>query len=155
MDRIFAVDFKKLVANLVPTFFNKGIIRVLQIFTAGVRSLHLIFLSMRNDHNKDLAVTPQVFSIRKTLNDYFDAGDRSIRIEDSNLHQRTYVFTEGEQQPLFLGERTIFTSNELRFATGFVIIAPQVLNNVAEDARIRAMVNKYKLAGTKYTIRYE
>lgn len=155
MDRIYIIDFKKLVANLIPTFMNKGVIKVMQIFTSGLRSLHLIFLSMRNDHNKDLAVTPQVFSIRKTLNDYFDSDDRTIRIEDSNLHQRTYVFTEGEQQPLFLGERPIFTSAELRFATGFVVIAPQVLNNVAEDARMKAMVNKYKLAGTKYSIRYE
>lgn len=155
MDRIYIIDFKKLVANLIPTILNKGVIKVLQIFTSGLRSLHLIFLSMRNDHNKDLAVTPQVFSIRKTLNDYFDAGDRSIRIEDSDLHPRTYVFTEGEEHPIFLGERPIFTSDELRFATGFVVIAPEVLNNVAEDARIKAMINKYKLAGTKYTIRYE
>jgi len=155
MDRIYIIDFKKLVANLIPTFMNKGVVKVMQIFSSGLRSLHLIFLSMRNDHNKDLAVTPQVFSIRKTLNDYFDAGDRSIRIEDSNLHPRTYVFTEGEQQPVFLGERPIFTSAELRFATGFVVIAPEVLNNVAEDARMKAMINKYKLAGTKYTIRYE
>ncbi|WP_051959983.1 hypothetical protein [Sphingobacterium sp. ML3W] len=156
MDRIFSVDFKKLIINLLPLFFRrKGIFALIETLSSAMRTIYLMFLSKRDDHNKDLAITPQVFSLRKVLNDYFDAGDRSIRIEDSNLHERSYIFTDGEQRPLFLGERAIYTADELRFGTGFVVIVPESLNNVAETARLKAMINKYKLAGTKYTIRYE
>lgn len=155
MDRIFAVDFKKLVVNLMPPFIHVGMIKVVQVFIAGVRSIHVMFLSMRNDHKIDLNITPQVFSIRKALNDYFDAGERRIRIEDGDIYERTFIFTSGEQRPLFLGGKTIYTAQELKTGTGFVVIVPEVLNNNGETARLRAMLNKYKLAGTKYTIRYE
>lgn len=155
MDRIFAIDFKKLAANLMPTFLHNDMVKVIQIFIAGIRSLHVMFLSMRNDQKVDLAITPQVFSIRKALNDYFDAGDRRIRIEDDNTIERTYIFTSAEERPLLLGEKIIYTSSELNAGTGFVVIVPEVLNNTGETARLKAMLNKYKLAGTKYTIRYE
>ena len=158
MDRIFSVDFKKLIINLLPLFFRrKGIFALIETLSSAMRTIYLMFLSKRDEHNKELAITPQVFSLRKTLNDYFDAGDRSIRIEDAELSERTYIFTEGEQQPLFLDddEVYIYTEAELNAAIGFVVIVPESLNNTAEKARLTAMINKYKLAGKQYTIRYE
>ncbi|MEN5434082.1 hypothetical protein ABE545_10605 [Sphingobacterium faecium] len=158
MDRIFSVDFKKLIINLLPLFFRrKGIFALIETLSSAMRTIYLMFLSKRDEHNKDLAIAPQVFSLRKVLNDYFDAGDRSIRIEDAELSERTYIFTEGEQQPLFLDddEVYIYTEAELNAAIGFVVIVPESLNNIAEKARLTAMINKYKLAGKQYTIRYE
>ncbi|TWI22208.1 hypothetical protein [Sphingobacterium siyangense] len=156
MDRIFAVDFKKVILNFLPKFFRrKRIFALIDAFTSGLRTVYLLFLSKRNDDNKELQITPQVCILRRVLNDYFDGSNRTIRIEDANLHERSYIFTEGEQRPLFLGERAIYTADELRSGTGFVVIVPEALNNTAETARLKAMINKYKLAGTKYIIRYE
>lgn len=156
MDRIFAVDFKKVIVNFLPKLFRrKRIFALIDTHFSGLRTIYLNFLSKRDDDNKELSVTPQVCSLRRILNDYFDAGERLIRVEDANLYERSYIFTEGEQRPLFLGERTIYTADELRSGTGFVVIVPEALNNTAETARLKAMINKYKLAGTKYIIRYE
>lgn len=156
MYRIFAVDFKKVIVNFLPMCFRrKRVFALIQVITSGLHTVYWTFLSKRNEDNIELDITPQVFSLRKTLNDYFDAGNRSIRIEDPDLSERAYIFTEGENQPLFLGERAIYTGDEIRSETGFVVIVPEALNNTAERARLMAMINKYKLAGTKYIIKYE
>jgi hypothetical protein len=156
MNRIFNIDFKKVILYLLPKALRREkIFALIETFQAGVRSLYLLFLSMRHDHQKDLDITPQVFSLRKVLNDYFDSDKREIRIEDTVLFSPTYIFMPGEKKPIYLGKKAIYTNAELRNARGFVVIVPERLNTEAEEARMKAMINKYKLAGTKYHIRYE
>lgn len=155
-DKIFEVDFKKVVLNFLPKFFRrKRIFALFDTFTLALRTVYLIFLSKRFEDNKELEITPQVYSLRKVLNDYFDSNERSIRIEDSSTVQRTYIFTSGEKNALYLGKVPLYSSDAFRFSLGFVVIAPERLNNVQEEARMSAMINKYKLAGTKYIIKYE
>lgn len=156
MKKVYDVDLKKLVVLLLPSFMRtEKMIAFIWCLIVGIRTVHFKLLALWYDTDKEMEVTPQVFSLRKLLNDYFDSVNRSIRIEDASLHERSYIFTAGEHRTLFLGERAIYTADELRSGTGFVVIVPESLNNTAETARLKAMINKYKLAGTKYIIRYE
>ncbi|MGJ1244277.1 hypothetical protein [Sphingobacterium multivorum] len=157
MKKVYDVDLKKLVVLLLPTFMRtEKLIAFIWCLILGIRTVHFKLLALWYDTDKEMEVTPQVFSLRKLLNDYFDSVNRSIRIEDAELSDRTYIFTEGENQPVYLDDEIfIYTGNEVSEATGFVVILPESLNNTAETARLKAMINKYKLAGTKYIIRYE
>lgn len=156
MKKVYDVDLKKLVVMLLPSFMRtEKLIAFIWCLIVGIRTVHFKLLALWYDTDKEMEVTPQVFSLRKLLNDYFDSVNRSIRIEDASRNERSYIFTEGEQRPLFIDERAIYTADELRSGTGFVVIVPEALNNTAETARLKAMINKYKLAGTKYIIRYE
>ncbi|WP_336834420.1 hypothetical protein [Sphingobacterium siyangense] len=156
MKKVYDIDLKKLVVLLLPTFIRtEKLIAFIWCLILGIRTVHFKLLALWYDTDKEMDVTPQVFSLRKLLNDYFDSDGRSIRIEDATRNERSYLFTEGEQRPLFLGERAIYTADELRSGKAFVVIVPEALNNTAETARLKAMINKYKLAGTKYIIRYE
>ncbi|WP_312357277.1 hypothetical protein [Sphingobacterium multivorum] len=159
MKKVYDVDLKKLVVMLLPSFMRtEKLIAFIWCLIVGIRTVHFKLLALWYDTDKEMEVTPQVFSLRKLLNDYFDSVNRSIRIEDTALSDRTYIFTEGENQPLYLDDDEqvfIYTDAELAAAKGFVVIVPESLNNTAETARLKAMLNKYKLAGTKYIIRYE
>ncbi|WP_286768199.1 MULTISPECIES: hypothetical protein [Sphingobacterium] len=157
MKKVYNVDLKKLVVLILPTFMRtEKLIAFIWCLILGIRTVHFKLLALWYDTDKEMEVTPQVFSLRKLLNDYFDSVNRSIRIEDAELSDRTYIFTEGENQPVYLDDEIfIYTGNEVSEATGFVVIVPESLNNTAETARLKAMINKYKLAGTKYIIRYE
>ncbi|MGJ1328466.1 hypothetical protein [Sphingobacterium multivorum] len=157
MKKVYDVDLKKLVVMLLPSFMRtEKLIAFIWCLIVGIRTVHFKLLALWYDTDKEMEVTPQVFSLRKLLNDYFDSVNRSIRIEDTALSDRTYIFTEGENQPVYLDDEIfINTGYELNEAIGFVVIVPESLNNTAETARLKAMINKYKLAGTKYTIRYE
>ncbi|WP_286803329.1 MULTISPECIES: hypothetical protein [Sphingobacterium] len=156
MKKVYDVDLKKLVVMLLPSFMRtEKLIAFIWCLIVGIRTVHFKLLALWYDTDKEMEVTPQVFSLRKLLNDYFDSVNRTIRIEDAKVGGRSYIFSITEQRPLFLGERAIYTADELRSGTGFVVIVPEALNNTAETARLKAMINKYKLAGTKYIIRYE
>ncbi|MGJ1513794.1 hypothetical protein ACR79N_02310 [Sphingobacterium siyangense] len=160
MKKAYDVDLKKLVVLILPTFMRtEKLIAFIWCLIVGIRTVYFKLLALWYDTDKEMEVTPQVFSLRKSLNDYFDSVNRSIRIEDAELSDRAYIFTEGENQPVYLDdddeEVYIYTDDELHGAQGFVVIVPETLNNTAETARLKAMINKYKLAGTKYIIRYE
>lgn len=153
---MFNIDFKRLVVYLLPFVMRrKRLVSFIVSFLIIFQQVYLFFRSNRDDNNKSIRVTPQICSLRKRLNDRFDQVEREIRIDDIHLLNRTYIYTGAEEQPKYLGEIFIYNASEMKNDEGFAVHVPERIQSQSEDAQLRAEINKYKLAGTKYTIIYE
>jgi hypothetical protein len=102
------------------------------------------FAAQRTRNLADASVTPQVFSLQKTLNDRYDARERRIVI-DSSIPKQVYIYTEQERRPQYLP-----MTLSVGIATDFVIEVPNEL--YARQSEITNTVRLYALPSKKFKI---
>lgn len=161
----YNIDFDKLVGLLLPTSLRKRkMFSWLGVLLTPLKRIHYDFLQKRNEKNGDLyrlQHNGQVCYLRKVLNDNFDPEKRRIKIIDGNQFKRKYIYTEGEQKPVFLGK--IFLRERSDYAdTGvdFLVELPKEVwlyhrtqqNGTEHFYTIEAFIDFYKLAGKRYKI---
>ena len=153
--RIFELNLRRLVILLLPTFLRKArLIAWLQILIAPLEQLQYSFNQKRNSDLVTLTHNGQKCYLRKILNDTFDQGLRRIRIEDMTHFNAVYIYTEAENQPVYLEEKYLYTSGEMQVnGVNFSVYIPNELR--AREVEIKALIEAYKIASKRYIIIYE
>ena len=153
--RIFELNLRRLVILLLPTFLRKArLVAWLQILIAPLEQLQYSFNQKRNSDLVTLTHNGQKCYLRKILNDTFDQGLRRIRIEDMTHFNAVYIYTEAENQPVYLEEKYLYTSGEMQVSgVNFSVRIPNTLR--ARNVEIKALIEAYKIASKRYIIIYE
>jgi hypothetical protein len=96
------------------------------------------------------------------LNDAFPDANNAIRIEDGITTGR-WLYAYDADNNLFINhllitdEGTVFydKSTIQEGVSGFTVVVPRALFNANNDAKIRSLLNNYKLLSKSYIIQYE
>jgi hypothetical protein len=158
----YTVNFKKLVVLLLPTFLRDTVIvTLLQVFVGGIISVYNNFIANRAITLYRLKITGQVCYLRRMLNDAFPAGGGQITIEDGVATgvwryawdkdfdpYRKFLLLENSGT-LFWDKHTIAEG-----LSNFIVRVPIALQNINNEARMRSLLNYYKLISKSYTIVY-
>jgi len=102
----------------------------------------------------NLTHNSQVCYLRKALNDEFDPQLRRIKIEDGTRNIRRYIYQRNVNRPLYLGRMFLYLrGNYIDGGVDFVVVLPRGLEY--DKYKLEALVNFYKLAGKRWTIRID
>lgn len=155
----FNIDWNILALDQIPIALRKASVSALgQFILKPINSLYYKWYNWRIDNLYKLEHTGQVCYLRGSLNDKFDPVQRRIYIGNGLLYDTQYIFTEAEEQEVWLETdaepETIFIRTEAETAdTGldFIVYVPEELYNNQLDG-LKAHVNYYKAGGKRYTI---
>jgi hypothetical protein len=155
----YKIDWDILVINLLPTFLRKpALVGYVQALISPIVSLHHNWYNWRIDNIYKLEHTGQVCSLRKSLNDKFDPVERRIYISSGQFFDTTYIFTEAEEQDVWLEteeeEETIWIRTEAETAdTGldFIVYVPEQIYDTQIHG-LHAHIKFYKAGGKRYNI---
>lgn len=146
---MFEIDFKRLIALLLPSWLRRPLIfGLLRAGAVGVERVYGEFKTARAGHVFRLTHNGQVCYLRGVLNYYFGDGFKigSMKQEGEWL----YAVTEsGEQIPVTVNEPgpgvpVVYSEQLLNMAQNdFIVFVPA--RAWAKLAEIEAMVDKYKL----------
>jgi hypothetical protein len=146
---------------LLPVFLRrKTIAALLLCLIAPIIALYNLFMSTRENNLYRLRMNGQVCYLRKVLNDSFPQVGNLIWLEDGKIfgfwrfaYERDYT-----DKYLLIDENTLFYDKgaiEESQASGFTVIVPKSLLNINNDAKIRSIINAYKLLSKSYIVQYE
>lgn len=149
----YKVDYNKLALLALPAFLRKpilvGYVTALIIPVANLYDKWRVF---RDDNLYKVHHTGQVCYLRKVLNDKLDPSFRRIYIGDGQRYKRKYLYTKGENKPVFL--KTMYMLEAADYADTGVDFNVWVPKSIIDGSiyEIIALVNFYKLGGKKYKI---
>jgi hypothetical protein len=163
MDNIFEINYKRLALLLLPTFLRRDVIvAFLRAMTMPAVTLYDLFMSNRKNNLYKLKMNGQVCYLRRVLNDAFPSANGAIQIESSKSVGGWQYAWDKDYDPylrylLIADEGTIFRDKSaiLQSVNGFIVSVPRALHSVNNDAKLRSLLNAYKLLGKSYTIIYE
>jgi hypothetical protein len=155
---MFEINFKKLIQIIVPYFLFKEKLRdYLFAATKGLETVHGFFKTFRIKSIKDLQFTGQLVYLEHILNDDFDNGVRGIYIINVNVNQFNFVYRKIENKPVYLSRKSegatpfyLSRRAEYGFIVDFIVNVPIAV--VFDSNQMKALINKYKLAGKRYKI---
>lgn len=151
----FSIDYKRIVIQFLPIELRRSSIVALgYVLLAGTVSLYDQWRPYRESNLYKLGHNGQVCRLRKVLNDYFDVSERRIRIVDGAQYNRSYIYTNAEAQPRYLGRMYLRPSTDFADSgVDFIVLVPVGLDFNMDD--MKAMIDYYRLASKRYDIRYE
>jgi len=180
MNKVFEVDFKRLVVLLLPTFLRKPLLfALIKALVRPVVSVHTAFMAARREALYKTNHTGQVCYLRGCLNDAFDSDLRRIYISDAEsldwcfLYKKETFSSEGKGKPIYLGFASERQQKRLMFSAGnagvkilpkqgtvgamgvdFAVMVPMAMRGKIDESRIVSLVNFYKLASKRYMINF-
>ena len=124
------------------------------------------FIAYRQNTIYSLSFTGQIIYLEKLLNDTYNNGLAGIYIQDGLLITKTYIWHKAEGCPktyLFhkaeaAAKTYLWHKSEANSMYDFIIMVPSAIyvtltqNNNQGINNMIALVNKYKLAGKRFTI---
>ncbi|MBR1633068.1 MAG: hypothetical protein IJ686_04875 [Bacteroidales bacterium] len=160
----YETNLRKLGLLLLPTFLRRPLAAaLLYSLLAPLRYLHVRLMHLRNETDYRIRHTGQVCYLRAVLNDEFDTGGRRITVTDYEsvevggnfVHLReddeeVEIYTRSELSPLTINRRGYVGVSDVDFSVNI----PEGLRGEIDEARLRGVVNKYKLVSKRYTINY-
>jgi hypothetical protein len=157
---IYQIDFIKLVQRVLPTKLRTAErLAWLKCLTYPASYLYQQFLYFKTAKDYQLLITPQVCYLKLLLNNRYDNTLRRIVIVDGNDKPPVYLYQEAELKPVFLYQESeaqpvfFYTEGEMGTLTDdFVVEVPSSI--VFEEAEMRSLLKSFKLAGTKFSIKY-
>lgn len=152
---MYNLNIDKLLVLLTPTFLRKAkLIAWLRTLAMPLNKLLDDFKVHRERDLYNLTHNSQVCYLRKALNDEFDPQLRRIKIEDGTRNIRRYIYQRNVNRPLYLGRMFLYLrGNYIDGGVDFVVVLPRGLEY--DKYRLEALVNFYKLAGKRWTIRID
>jgi hypothetical protein len=158
----FFLNFKEAFKYLIPAQI-RGVKNVdwIGALLAPIQSLNVLFNEYVLGTRYDLSFNGQVVYLEHVLNDMFDDVSRRIYIDDPSGQQvyTPYVFNRVEQQPpLIVTNKSealptpfLYNTPELVVSTDFVVNVPTSVLNATVQNQMKALINKYRIAGKRYT----
>nr|WP_314801619.1 hypothetical protein [uncultured Capnocytophaga sp.] len=155
MSAMYNLNIDKLLVLLTPTFLRKRkLVAWLRTLAMPLNKLLDDFKVHRERDLYNLTHNSQVCYLRKALNDEFDPQLRRIKIEDGTRNIRRYIYQRNVNRPLYLGRMFLYLrGNYIDGGVDFVVVLPRGLEY--DKYRLEALVNFYKLAGKRWTIRID
>lgn len=155
MSAMYNFNIDKLLVLLTPTFLRKPkLVAWLRTLTMPLNKLLDDFKGHRERDLYNLTHNSQVCYLRKALNDEFDPQLRRIKIEDGTRNIRRYIYQRNVNRPLYLGRMFLYLrGNYIDGGVDFVVVLPRGLEY--DKYKLEALVNFYKLAGKRWTIRID
>lgn len=155
MSAMYNLNIDKLLVLLTPTFLRKRkLVAWLRMLATPLHKLLYDFQQARQADLYNLAHNSQVCYLRKALNDEFDPQLRRIKIEDGTRNIRRYIYQRNVNRPLYLGRMFLYLQgNYIDGGVDFVVVLPRGLEY--DKYKLEALVNFYKLAGKRWTIRID
>lgn len=152
---MYNLNIDKLLVLLIPTFLRKPkLIAWLRTLAMPLNKLLDDFKVHRERDLYNLTHNSQVCYLRKALNDEFDPQLRRIKIEDGTRNIRRYIYQRNVNRPLYLGRMFLYLrGNYIDGGVDFVVVLPRGLEY--DKYKLEALVNFYKLAGKRWTIRID
>jgi hypothetical protein len=114
--------------------------------------------------NERLRFTGQTISLEYRLNDVFDASPRRIFIENIDVLSGLFIRRKSESAtfPIYLRRKSegsppiyLRRKSEISGAVGFIVHVPDDLGAAITESRIRNEVDRYRAAGTVYSVIFE
>ncbi|MGC4130201.1 MAG: hypothetical protein QM564_11745 [Bergeyella sp.] len=153
----FNLDLKKLTVQLMPTFLRSEIITAyLKALVKPLEDVHYQFMQNRNENLYILAHNGQKCYLRAVLNDRFDSEQRRIEIDDGNLQDSVFIYTDSEIEgnpnlARFLGFLTLYQNQDLEdTAADFYVRVPDDISY--NEYEMKYLIDFYKLASKRYKI---
>nr|DAN50685.1 MAG TPA: hypothetical protein [Caudoviricetes sp.] len=155
MSATYNFNIDKLLVLLTPTFLRKRkLVAWLRTLAMPLNKLLDDFKVHRERDLYNLTHNSQVCYLRKALNDEFDPQLRRIKIEDGTRNIRRYIYQRNVNRPLYLGRMFLYLrGNYIDGGVDFVVVLPRDLEY--DKYKLEALVNFYKLAGKRWTIRID
>ena len=152
---MYNLNIDKLLVLLTPTFLRKRkLVAWLRTLAMPLNKLLDDFKVHRERDLYNLTHNSQVCYLRKALNDEFDPQLRRIKIEDGTRNIRRYIYQRNVNRPLYLGRMFLYLrGNYIDGGVDFVVVLPRGLEY--DKYKLEALVNFYKLAGKRWTIRID
>jgi hypothetical protein len=101
--RIFDINYKKLVTWLVPEVLRKAkITAVLNALTNPAIYIYNLFLINRRNNLYKLMITPQICYVEMALNDKYDSSNRRIKIVQPKRKDPLFLYKKPENKPVYL-----------------------------------------------------
>jgi hypothetical protein len=157
----FAFQARQQLATALRKVVHTAWVRLL---VSPVIYLNTLFATWRAGNIYTLSHNGQVCKLTGALNDTFDAEGRSIYITDdysgepwwfflpAEHRAATYLRTAGEYATGSYGPwEYLFTSAERPYSGAFIVNVDGVLT--PDYTRMNAIIRRYKLPGTNYSIR--
>lgn len=147
-------NISKLPALLLPGLVQRPLVyALLHAILKPIKTIFEDWDTFRNANVYAMAHNGQVCYMEGALNDRFDPDLRRIYINPTGEnHDPTYIFTHGEQRPVFLGHIYIRTSQELGdTGVDFIVNVPASIAQIS-NFELRALVDFYRLASKRYLI---
>ncbi len=154
----YDVNYDRLVWQLLPVRLRKVVTYAwLKVLVAPVKYMQGLFLAFRRGNLYKLQHNGQVCYLEAVLNDSFDPIARRIYISDPPYVDPKYIYRENELKPLPVYRISealpvyIYASSELfTESTAFIVNVPSAVS--FDPARMKALIDLYKLVGRIYTI---
>lgn len=125
---------------------------------AAVAHLHSLWMDARLRVNYALAHGSQVCQIEAALNDELDMQLRRVRIVDAGDYEVKLVHRNSDQEPLMISSNVdpppVIIHQNAAYAGGnfdFIVEIPYAVDD-EKMYQIRAIVDRYKLAGKRYDV---
>ena len=152
---MYNLNIDKLLVLLTPTFLRKSkFVAWLRVLATPLNKLLDVFKKEREKDLYNLTHNSQVCYLRKVLNDEFDPQLRRIKIEDGKRNTRLYIYQRRAKRPVYLGKVFLYQrDNYIDGGVDFVVVLPKNLHY--DKYKLKALVNFYKLAGKRWTIRID
>lgn len=147
----YKVDFRKLgVMHLPMNWRSPSMIAVANVLTVHMDTVNDEFNENRKYNIERAVHNSQLCHLRGLLNDKFDS-ERRITIEDPVNKQETYIYTDSENKPKYLGELVLYPANEFSDdQVDFIVKIPVVLKDYYDQ--IYNTVDYYRLASKRFRI---
>ena len=154
-------DIVDIINKQLPTR-KKGVILLdwLYALIKPLKTSQLDFITYKDATIKELSYNSQTMMLEKLLNDEADNTLRRIYIDTIFENKESqHLFNLGEDTGLFIYNKSenqdktyLYSRSELILDFDFTIYVPLGLED--SEPRIRALADKYKLAGIRYKIIY-
>ena len=160
---MFNIDIKKLVFRLLPPFLRGDLNRAwIETLLKPFAVLVVDFNVFRDEKISELSYSGQSIQLERYLNDVFDKPLRRIRIKHySDQPDFDYLLSENgtiedydylKSENVAPGFIYLIGENTTTINTDFVVQCPASLS--AAVAAIKARVDRYRVAGRRYTVEF-
>lgn len=159
------IDYRKLVILLLPTFLRQPVLMAwLRAMAYPLQQLHDRHQAARTQRLYELRHTSQICFIKDALNNEFGITDyaNGFEIEDINapgdwvwIYDENVDRFDDEQHMLFDDPTFIHDKSAILPPTSafFVLVPQSITIDETNEARIRSIVNKYRLASRTFEIK--
>jgi len=152
----YNLDVKKLSVLLLPTFLRGSILTAfVKALVKPIDDIYYWWFQNRKDNLYILAHNGQKCYLRAVLNDKFDAQQRRIYIDEGNIRQPAFIYTDAEisANPYLARylDLVLYQDSELAdTAADFYVNVPADL--VYNEFEMKYLIEYYKLASKRYKI---
>ena len=161
-NNIYIVNWTKLLNWLLPEVLRKPkLLAFMKALVYPINLLHNDLLRFKKQKEYQLSINSQVCRLQALLNDRYDSFNRRLYIDDGQLGNEVYVFTDAEDSPLGLFTAAennpvdVYNDYELHgTAADFIVFIPNALNGSININDLVSLVNQNKLPGKKWQVQY-